>query len=117
MGKLESEVESEVRAWVEDQGGKWVKLLADGRRGIPDNLLIFPPLKIEGFLFPLHVIIELKRPVGGKLSPHQERWLRDLSGLEQPVAVCKSLEHVQDFVDYVKQSIRRRVLGPKADLR
>jgi len=77
---------------------------------------MLPAIDVGGFLLPIHVIVELKRPKGSELSPHQEAWLHDLTSLQQPAHVCYSLEHVKDVVDYVKQSIRRRVLGPKADL-
>jgi hypothetical protein len=116
-GKLEAKIEKQVRRWVESEGGKWIKLLADGRKGIPDNLIILPHISIERFDFPVCFMVELKRGHGGILSPHQERWLHDLSILCFPVFVCYSLEHVQEIADHVKQSIRRRVLGPKADLR
>lgn len=38
----------------------------DGRNGAPDLLLGFPTLC-------RHYFVETKRPVGGKLSPHQEQ--------------------------------------------
>lgn len=115
-GELEHNVEKKVRRWVEDQGGIWIKLLADGRKGIPDNLLLLPPITIEKWDYPVHIFVELKRPIGGLLSPHQEAWLHDLSTIQQPAYVCSTLQHVKDVADHVKQSIRRRVLGPRADL-
>ena len=114
--KLEKDIEKKVRRWVESSGGTWVKLLADGRKGIPDNLIMMPPVEIEKRKFPLHVIVELKRAHGGILSPHQERWLHDLATINQPVFVCYSLKHVQDVVAHTRQHIRRLVLGLRADL-
>jgi len=101
---------------VEDQGGIWVKLLADGRKGIPDNLIMLPPITIERFEFPVHVIVELKRKHGGIISPHQEQWLHELGSIAQPVHVCYALEHVKEVVEFTKQSLRRKILGCKADL-
>lgn len=114
--ELESGLERKVRRWVEDQSGIWVKLLADGRKGIPDNLLLFPPLDVGGTKFPIHILVELKRLHGGVLSPHQERWLHDLATIEQPVFVCYTLKHVQDVVEHHKRSLRRRIVGQRADL-
>ena len=113
---LESTIEKQVRKWVEDQGGIRIKLLADGRKGIPDNLILLPPLTIDGFVFPVHFMVELKRKHGGVISPHQDKWLKELHAIAQPAFVCYSLSHVQDVAQYCKDSIRRRVLGPKADL-
>jgi len=116
-GKPEHNIEKQVRRWVEkDQKGIWIKLLADGRKGIPDNLILLPPVIIERWEFPICFMVELKREHGGVLSPHQEQWLHDLSSISFPAFVCYSLDHVQTVAEHVKQSIRRRVLGPKADL-
>ena len=114
--KLEKDIEKQVRKWVESEGGIWVKLLADGRKGIPDDLIMMPPVTIGTYDFPLHVIIELKRPHGSVLSAHQERWLFNLATIRQPCHVCYSLTHVQDIVDFERQSIRRRVMGARAEL-
>lgn len=116
MSKLEAKIERQIRKWVESEGGIWIKLIADGRKGVPDCLVILPPVTIERFDFPVCFMLELKRETGGVLSPHQEKWLHDLSTICFPAYVCYSLEHAQTIADHVKQSIRRRVLGPKADL-
>lgn len=116
-GKLEHKIEKQVRRWVEkEENGIWIKLLADGRKGIPDNLIILPPVVIERWEFPVCFMVELKRGHDGILSPHQERWLHNLATLGYPAFVGYSLDHVKTIADHVKQSIRRRVLGPKADL-
>lgn len=114
--KLEKDIEKNVRNWVEGEGGIWVKLLADGRKGIPDNLILMPPVKIGRFDFPLHAIVELKRPHGSTLSGHQERWLYNLNGIRQPAHVGYSTKHVQEIVEFERQAIRRRVLGARAEV-
>jgi hypothetical protein len=115
--KLEATTEKEVRHWVEKiEKGIWIKLIADGRKGIPDNLLLLPPVIIDRYEYPLHLIVELKRTHGGIVSPHQEEWLFNLSSLAQPVHVCYTLDHVKDVVEFERQSIRRKVLGCRADL-
>ena len=115
MGKLEKTVEKEVRTWTEDQGGVRIKLLSDSDRGIPDNLLLLPPLLVGRYAFPLHVFAELKRPKGGVLSPHQERWLKNITNVEHPAYVCSSLEHVQDVVEHQKAHLKRVILGARAE--
>jgi hypothetical protein len=114
-GKLEKTVEKEVRAWTEDQGGVWIKLLADGRKGIPDNLLLLPPIQIGRYFLPVSIFAELKRPKGGILSPHQEKWLKDLTNIHQPAYVCKSLEHVQNVAEHQNMHLKRLILGAQAD--
>ena len=117
QGKLEKDIEKAVRTWVEkEEKGIWVKLLADGRKGIPDNLIMLPPVVIGRYKFPIGFYVELKRPKGGVLSGHQERWLRNLARIEQPAFVAYSLDHVKEIADYVQQSIRRRVMGARAEL-
>jgi hypothetical protein len=115
-GKLEKDIEKAVRKWTEDQGGVWIKLLADGRKGIPDNEINLPPVKIGRYNFPVTFKVELKRPRGGVLSPHQERWLNKFSKIEHPAFVCYSLEHVQEIADHVRKNIRRLVMGARAEL-
>ncbi len=102
---LESDVEKECRAWVENEGGIWIKLLADGRKGIPDNEVMMPPIKVAGYEFPVTLKVELKRPVGGKISPHQEKWIRDIRNLEHPVYVCKSLDELKNAVEDTKRMV------------
>jgi hypothetical protein len=115
--KLESTIEKRVRRWVEEEEkGIWIKLLADGRKGIPDNLILLPPIIIDRFEFPVNFMVELKRRHGGVVSPHQEKWIKDLHGVAQPAFVAYSLNHVKDIAQFCKDTIRRRVLGPKADL-
>ncbi len=116
-GKLEATIERQVRRWVEDEeGGIWIKLLADGRKGVPDNLIMLPPIVIDRFEFPVHFMVELKRMERGVVSPHQEKWIKDLHGIGQPAFIAFSLPHVKTIADFCKATIRRRVLGSKADL-
>ena len=115
MSKLEKVVEKEVRQWTEDQGGVWIKLLADGRRGIPDNLLLLPPLMVGRYAFPLHVFAELKRPQGGVISPHQERWLKRITDVNHPAWVSPSLQHVKDVVEHQQMHLKRVILGARAE--
>ena len=116
MGKLEKDIEKKVRKYTEDEGGIWIKLLADGRKGIPDNLLILPPVKIGRYDFPLQTMVELKKPHGSVLSGHQERWLNNLALRRQPAHIGYSLKHVIEIIEYERQSIRRRVLGARAEV-
>ena len=114
--RLEKDIEKKVRQYTEDEGGIWIKLLADGRKGIPDNLLLLPPVKIGRYDFPVHAMVELKRPRGSSLSLHQERWLNNLSLNRQPCHVGYSIDHVREIIEYERQSIRRRVMGARAEL-
>ncbi len=39
---LESTLETDIVNWVEDQGGRAVKLKVDGERGFPDRTIFMP---------------------------------------------------------------------------
>lgn len=88
----ESELERDVCAWVKSVGGECIKLQAPGERGFPDRLIITP----GGAAF-----VELKRPGGGKVSPHQVAMHKRLLRFSfYRVFVADSLEEVQRRFGY-----------------
>jgi hypothetical protein len=62
--RKESSVEAELVRRVEALGGLCLKMQSLARRGFPDRLIV---------LHKQIIFVELKRPSGGRLSPHQ-RW-------------------------------------------
>jgi hypothetical protein len=61
-GPREDTVEEELVRRVRALGGRCEKMSMKGRRGFPDRLVVLPGRM---------VLCECKRPVGGRLSPHQ----------------------------------------------
>lgn len=74
---------------VEARGGVAIKLDPTGRIGLPDRLVILP-----GRL----VFVEVKRPKGGVIAPHQAYWLRWLSSHGHAVRVIDTPESVVELV-------------------
>ena len=59
----EDSVEEELVRRVRSMGGRCEKMAMQGRRGFPDRLVVLPGGRM--------ILCECKRPVGGRLSPHQ----------------------------------------------
>lgn len=78
---LESAVERELQARVEALGGLCIKTAAIGRRGFFDRVVVLPGGRVW--------FVELKRPKGGRVSPHQEWHMGAFSRLGAPIALVK----------------------------
>lgn len=68
MSVLEKEIESKLREMVEQAGGMCLKWVCPGWAGVPDRIVLLPGGRI--------VFVELKKPVGGRVSGRQ-KWWRD----------------------------------------
>lgn len=79
---LESAVERELCQRVEALGGLCIKMKAIGRRGFFDRLVVLP----NGVVW----FVELKRPKGGRLSPHQIWYMEAFSRCDVAIALVKS---------------------------
>jgi Holliday junction resolvase len=78
----ESVIERELRLRVESVGGECVKLKAIGRRGFFDRVVTLPGGKV--------VFVEVKRPKGGRVSPHQTRYHERFAELGIAIAIVKT---------------------------
>lgn len=76
----EHKVEAALVRRVTAAGGVAVKMMAV--RGLPDRLVLLPGGRT--------VFVELKRPKGGRLSPHQKFWIARLQALGVEVAVARN---------------------------
>ena len=83
----ESVIERELIAAVEARGGICEKIMCVGKRGFFDRLIILP----GGWI----IFAEIKRPRGGRVSPHQRQYYDKLRTLG--VAAC----FVRDSEDIV----------------
>jgi hypothetical protein len=68
---LERAIEAALVKRVTALGGVTIKIMLI--RGFPDRLVFLPGGRV--------VAVETKRPQGGRLSPHQKRWIDRLRGL------------------------------------
>jgi len=80
--KREHLVEAELVARVRAMGGLAEKVQVIGRRGFFDRLVILP----GGRIF----FVEVKRPRGGRLSPHQIWYLSAFDTLGVAIAVVRN---------------------------
>ena len=90
---LESEVESALVRYAESKGCLCLKLKLVSGRGFPDRLIITP----RG----VHGYAETKRPFGGKLSPHQLKFRRELEWNRCHYGSPVTKEAAKNFVDYL----------------
>ena len=88
---LESSVERELRLRVEALGGLCIKVTAIGRRGFFDRVVVLPGGKVW--------FVELKRPKGGRLSPHQRWHLDEFSARGAMVALVRSSDDIDRLLN------------------
>jgi hypothetical protein len=82
----ENVVERELLRRVLALGGKCEKVQIIGKRGFVDRLVALPGGRI--------ILVEVKRPRGGVVSPHQRKFHREYRALGIVVAIVKTLEDI-----------------------
>jgi hypothetical protein len=88
---LEASIEKFLVDEVERRGGKCEKVRVIGSRGFFDRLVALP----KGFT----AMVELKKPKGGRLSPHQRERIRTYVRLGARVRICKTRDDVLSLMD------------------
>jgi Holliday junction resolvase len=88
---LESAVERELCDRVTTLGGLCIKMQASGRRGFCDRLVVLPGGRIH--------FVELKRPRGGRLSPHQTAYIKAFSRLGATIVVVRSSKDIDSLLN------------------
>jgi hypothetical protein len=101
----EHTVESELRRQVLALGGLCEKVRLVGRRGFPDRLCLFPGNIIA--------LVETKRPRGGRLSVHQQRYRDQLSTLGIAIEVIRNSEDIARFIRRHQQSKHLKKRKPR----
>ena len=91
--QLEHAVETELVRFAEQRRCLCLKVKIDGRRGFPDRLIITPD-GVQGYA-------ETKRPVGGKLSPHQKHWRKELEKRNCFYSAPCTKEDAKQFVHFL----------------
>lgn len=91
----EDSVENYLVRRCRELGGKALKFVSPGWRGVPDRLCIFGwAPEARG---PVSFFVELKAP-GGRLEPWQERCHKKLRYYGQRVYVCWTREQVNEVL-------------------
>src|SRR5215467_4562801 len=78
----ESVVEAELKRQVEARGGICEKVRVIGQRGFFDRLVVLPGPRI--------IFVEIKRPQGGRMTPHQIRYAARFRLLGLVVALVRN---------------------------
>lgn len=85
----ESTIEKRFASEVNKHGGKALKFVSPGNRGVPDRIAILPDGRT--------VYVELKAP-GKPLSPLQAKWAATLRGLGHTVYKIDSYADIDQFI-------------------
>jgi hypothetical protein len=87
----ENVVERELLRRVQALGGRCEKVQVIGRRGFFDRLVGLPGGRI--------ILVEVKRPRGGVVSPHQKKFHTEYKALGIPIAIVKTVEDIAALLD------------------
>lgn len=85
----ESTLETQFVRRVNRLGGKALKWVSPGSRGVPDRIVLLPNGRTA--------FVEMKAP-GKPLAPLQEKWARTLRELGQAVYKIDSIEDIERFI-------------------
>ena len=93
MAIRERSVEDYLANRVKAMGGCCEKVRVIGQRGWPDRFCALP----GGIVF----LVELKRPIGGRLAAHQEKYHRELRALGVAVYTAKDSAQIDQLLSCV----------------
>lgn len=85
----ESFLERKLRLAVTGVGGRALKWVSPGNRGVPDRIVVLP--------YGQTVYVEMKAP-GKPLEPLQEKWFRTLQGLGHKIYKVDSEADIERFI-------------------
>lgn len=86
---LEKDLEEKCRRNAKRAGGKLLKFISPGNKGVPDRILIMPYVV---------AFIEFKKPGRHKVQPLQDWWHAYLERIGVPVFRVQSLAHFNNIV-------------------
>jgi len=95
----ESAIETELVRRIEALGGVAEKVTVLGRRGFFDRLVVLPGNNVW--------FVELKRPKGGRLSPHQRVRHKIYLGLQANIAIVRNMADIDRLI--VRASLRKNL--------
>ena len=89
----EKSIEAYLVRKVKEAGGRAYKFTSPSRRGVPDRIILMPGGRA--------LFVEVKKP-GGKLSPLQQKEIRDLRLFGHSVSVVDCKDDVDFFIKLLK---------------
>ena len=92
---LEAEVEAYLVKRVEALGGMCLKLRPPTGRGFPDRTCLLP----GGYV----LFVELKRPVGGRVADHQDKWATKITARGFGVGLACTTQGVDALLDHFRK--------------
>lgn len=95
----EAVVEAELIARVKRAGGLCEKVQVIGKRGFFDRLVILPGGRVY--------FVEVKRPAGGRLAPHQIWYMAAFSALDVAIAVVRNSADITALLGEKEKAARR----------
>lgn len=98
MTPLEKDIEQKLRKKVEALGGKCLKWVCPGWRGVPDRIILLPGGRIH--------FVETKRPKGGRLDPLQIKWHKWLTALGFDCRTVWTFEELEQFLQYINENAK-----------
>lgn len=98
--KKESAIEAELIVRVTLAGGLVVKTTVIGKRGFFDRVVMLPGPRV--------IFVEVKRPVGGRVSPHQKQWHAHCRSLGVAVALVRTSEDIDRLLSGGRQNAKGR---------
>ena len=100
----ESAIEQQLIAAVHERGGVCEKVMCVGKRGFFDRLIILPGGRI--------IFAEIKRPKGGRMSPHQGEYRDIFVRLGVEACVVRSREDIVALLSQKEGPERVTAHGP-----
>lgn len=107
MTPLEKDIERHLTRSIGRMGGYCLKWVSPGRAGVPDRIILLPGGRV--------LFAELKRPVGGRPSALQIKWVGILRKLGFTVELIYTHEAVESFLDAIVQSRYTGVCFPREE--
>ena len=95
---LEDDTEGYLVECIEVLGGMCLKLRPPTGRGFPDRTCKVPDADT--------FYVETKRPVGGKITPHQKQWAKDLRASGSLVFFAATRAEVDALLQFVANKMK-----------
>ena len=92
---LEKDLEAKLVKEVKALGGRCLKWVCPGNRGVPDRIILLPGGRVR--------FVEMKREKGSRIDPLQEYWARVLRGLGFEAYIISNAEELKDAIEAFKE--------------
>lgn len=94
----ESDVERALIDAVTERGGICAKVTVLGQRGFFDRLIVLPGNRV--------IFCEVKKPHGGRVSPHQRKYHALLRALDAEVVLVRKMDDIARLLKTARAGVR-----------